>query len=90
MNRIIDSRGSGKTKQLMLYAKEHNAIFVCENPLAMNRKAYDYGIFGIEFMSYSDFIYKDDDERDYVIDELENYVKMYGSHLIGYTLTNED
>jgi hypothetical protein len=35
MIRIIDGRGTGKTSRLMLLAKEHNALFVCDNPDAM-------------------------------------------------------
>jgi len=47
MIRIIDGRGTGKTNRLMLFAKEHNAIFVCANPEAMRVKAEAYGITGL-------------------------------------------
>ena len=50
MIRIIDERGTGKTSQLMLWAKEYDATFICANPKAMKYKAKIYGIEGIEFM----------------------------------------
>ena len=65
----IGGRGSGKTKQLMLAAKENNAIFVCSNPAAMAEKARAYGIVGLNFMSYADAV---GETRDCFIDDLDN------------------
>ena len=56
MYRIIDGRGSGKTSRLLLLAKEHDGIVVCANPNSMREKAHRYGLTGIEFMSYIEFI----------------------------------
>jgi len=39
MIRIINDRSTGKTSQLMLWAKEYDATFVCSNPKAMEYKA---------------------------------------------------
>ena len=93
MIRIIDERGTGKTSQLMFFAKEYNAIFVCSNPLAMKTKARAYGIDGIDFVSYNDFIHNyDPDIQSYVVDELEDFIKSIfssGPQLIGYTLSEE-
>lgn len=92
MFRIIDSRGTGKTGRLLLLAKEHNALFVCANPDAMRVKANAYGIDGIQFVSYYDYILKkyDTDKENIVIDELEVLLKhMLSGHLIGYTLSEE-
>lgn len=93
MIRIIDNRGTGKTSQLMFFAKEYNAIFVCSNPSAMKAKARAYGIDGIDFVSYSDFIHNyDPDIQSYVVDELEEFIKSIfssGPQLIGYTLSEE-
>lgn len=93
MIRIIDERGTGKTSQLMLIAKENNAIFVCSNPSAMKAKARAYGIDGIDFVSYSDFIHSyDPDIQSYVVDELEEFINSIfssGPQLIGYTLSKE-
>ena len=93
MYRIIDERGAGKTSRLMLIAKENNAIFVCSNPDAMRVKAKAYGIEGIEFKSYGDFIHDfDPDITTYVVDELETFIQQvfsFGPQLIGYTISKE-
>lgn len=90
MIRIIDGRGTGKTGQLLLLAKEHNATFVCSNPRAMEYKAKQYGIDGIEFISYEKFSTILTHEKEYVIDELECFVKSaFGNSLIAYTLSKE-
>lgn len=104
MKRIIGDQSSGKTRQLMEYAKANNAIFVCENRYAMESKALAYGIVGLQCMSYYDFLedYSQQHRGEYyqmpafVIDELERFVTY--THIgynwqsfLGYSLTvNED
>ena len=56
MFRLIGDRCTGKTRQLMQYAKDNNAVFVCSNPYSMMQKAESYGIVGLRFMSYSEFL----------------------------------
>ena len=93
MYRIIDDRGTGKTSRLMLLAKENNAAFVCSNPEAMEWKAKQYGIDGIKFVSYGQFVREyDPDIKNYVIDEMEAFVQraIAGPNLIGYTLSKND
>jgi len=94
MYRIIDDRGTGKTGRLMLLAKENDATFVCVNPEAMRVKAKAYGIEGLNFVSYGDFVHTfDPDITNYVVDELECFVKYIfasGPELIGYTLSQND
>ena len=92
MYRIIDDRGSGKTGRLMLLAKEMGAKLVCSNPPAMRSKAYSYGITGIDFVSYEDFICGFVGPEDKVlIDEIEVFANYFtGGKLVGYTLSNED
>ena len=53
-NYVIGGRGIGKTRKIMELAKEKNAIVICKNPAAMERKAAAYGIFGLKFIGYSD------------------------------------
>lgn len=94
MYRIIDTKASGKTRQLMEIAKENKAIFVCSNPRAMEAKAHAYGIVGIEFIDY--FTFLDDrgkEPANYVVDEIEmllHYMFGMNRNLTGYTLTNGD
>ena len=94
MYRIIDSKASGKTRQLMEIAKENKAIFVCSNPRAMEAKAHAYGIVGIEFIDYFTFLDdKGKEPANYVIDEIEmllHYMFGMNRNLTGYTLTNGD
>lgn len=92
MYRIINDRGTGKTLQLMLLAKENNATIACNNPSAMRQKAYNYGLTGINFVSYSAlFSGEIEDHEPIMIDEIEVFVKEYiDGKLIGYTLSNED
>ena len=88
MYRIIDDRGTGKTSRLMLLAKENNATFVCSNPRSMEYKAKQYGIDGLEFMSYGEF--NDYGADKFIIDELDHYlIATLGTGLIGYSITNE-
>ena len=90
MYRIISGRSSGKTHQLMEFAKANNASIACSNPKAMSQKAYAYGITGVNFISYSD-LFTTSYEGKVVIDELETFVHNYiDTNIIGYTLTNED
>lgn len=90
MIRIIDERSTGKTSHLMLLAKEHNALFVCSNPSAMRYKAKQYGIEGIEFISYGQFQTIQPSNQAYVIDELEDFIRSnYSDNLIAYTLSKD-
>ena len=93
MIRIIDGQSTGKTGRLMLLAKENDALFICDNPDAMRVKANAYGITGLQFISYYDYIENnyDTDKENIVIDELEVLLKhMLNGHLVGYTLSNTD
>lgn len=91
MYRIIDKRGTGKTSRLMLLAKEENAIIACSNPSAMKIKAEGYGIVGINFISYYDYVNGNYQKGSMVfVDELDCFVRSLGHNLSGYTLSNED
>lgn len=96
MYRIIDGRGTGKTSRLLLLAKENNGIVVCQNPEIMREKAYRYGLVGIDFISYKEFINKDNNiEKTIYIDNLDTLVgyliiNNYTADFGGYTISNED
>lgn len=95
MTRIIEARSTGKTKRLMELAKAENAIFVCGNAELMCQKAYEYGITGVTFMEYAEFLspYRHTPaDMKYVVDELENFMANIGSYhsqLIGYTISED-
>ena len=96
MYRIIDERGSGKTSRLMLLAKEDGSTIVCSNPRAMEAKANAYGITGLNFIGYFEFLKELHDYSNYYIDELENFLYYFhhyngfAGELKGYTISLED
>lgn len=94
MVRIIEGRGTGKTKRLMELAKENDAIFVCSNPTSMEVKAHGYGIVGITFISYGQYLcnfLRGQEPKKIVIDELDAFLACYSgtSPIIGYTISEE-
>ena len=89
MYRIIDEPGSGKTGRLLLLAKENDGVIACSNPRALRIKAANYGITGIDFISYEDVI-NYHLEKPLFIDEVETFIKQQCNRaFIGYTLTVE-
>lgn len=93
MNRIIDGRSTGKTSRLMLLAKENNGIIVCHNPRALREKAYVYGITGIDYLSYADFIelmIATQIHRPVYIDELDNFLLFLNNNIQGYSLSEDN
>lgn len=91
MYRVIDKRGTGKTRQLLEEAKANNGLVVCEHPEAMRQKAMAYGLGVINCMSYADY-YSDifQKYKTVYIDELEKFLLAFDTRISGYTLTNED
>lgn len=91
MYTIIDKRGTGKTSRLLLLAKENNGIIICQNPPLMQKKAYGYGITGIDFMSYEQYICTDINNltKPVYIDELDLFLKTLDTQIDGYTLSQE-
>lgn len=88
MMKIIKPRGTGKTRELLEFAKDNNAIFVCHNPIMMRRKAIDYGIVGIDIVGYTDI---SNEDCNIVIDELDSFVaEILKCNLLGFTMTTED
>ena len=88
MYRIIDGRATGKTSRLMLLAKENDGIIVCKDPGIMRDKAYRYGITGIEFMSYREFIHSHPTKPVY-IDEVDLFLQSLNSYIDGYTISED-
>jgi hypothetical protein len=96
MVRIINNQSTGKTRQLLTYAKENNCIVVCSIPNRMQDKAVRYGLGYIDCISYEDFIsdHKAGTQTagKYVVDELEKLVMLMfqnGATLEGYCLTTD-
>lgn len=94
MYRIIDKKDCGKTGRLMLLAKENNGTLVCKNPKSMEAKAHNYGIFGINIVSYQEFLTnKNNHYWKVYIDEIDKFLNFaFEDYCIidGYTLSIEE
>lgn len=99
-NYVIGSRSIGKTRKIMEFAKEKNAIIICKNPAAMERKAAAYGIYGINFISYSDILMNVRTDyaggaiypnENFVVDEVKDFMDyLLASNCIGFTQTEDN
>ena len=91
MKQIFDDRASGKTSRLILLAKEAGGIVVCRHPAAMTEKAIGYGITGVDFVSYQDYLnFILSNKKPVFIDELSCFWKYFDPNFIGYTETKEE
>lgn len=85
---IIGENSSGKTRRMLEEAKKNGAIVVCKNPYAMERKADNYGIFGVNFISYEDLDTHILNGDKIAVDELGNFFEhCYGVKLDAFTMT---
>lgn len=91
MKQIFDDRASGKTSRLILLAKEAGGIVVCRHPAAMKEKAIGYGITGVDFVSYQDYLtFILSNDKPVFIDELSCFWKYFDPNFIGYSETKEE
>lgn len=87
---IIGENSTGKTRRMLEEAKKSGATVVCKNPSAMKRKADNYGIFGVGFISYEEMNMGIIDSDKVAIDELGEFFKYrFGVELSSFTLTTD-
>lgn len=91
---IVGTRSSGKTRMMLENAKEKNAIVICRNPAAMERKATAYGIFGLKFHGYDEMttLFHEDmlPEDDFVVDEVAEFLSYFlAAKCVGFTQTED-
>ena len=94
---IVRENSSGKTKELLMFAKENNLLVVCRDAAAMERKAQAYGIYGLGFISYEEIarnnrIYNGSLELNvpFVVDEVESFLSfLFANDCCGFTQTVE-
>ena len=95
MIRIINKRGTGKTKRLLQLAKANNATFVCRDAKSMKLKAHEYGLDGVDIIDYYDALmrgYKPDSSGVF-IDELDGFLCSifgYGGQVKGYSISEDE
>lgn len=88
MTHIIDKNCSGKTSRLLLLAKENKGIIVCKDPERTLDKAISYGIVGIDYMSYEEYLNSGSNKLVF-IDDLDSFLKYFDPNISGYTVTED-
>lgn len=91
---IVRENSSGKTRELLEFAKENNLVVICRDAVAMERKAQAYGIYGLNFFSYEEVACLYDEELElnnsFVVDEVESFLSyFFGNDCCGFTQTVE-
>ena len=92
---IVRENSSGKTRELLEFAKENSLTVICRDAVAMERKAQAYGIYGLVIFSYDDVVYLynegiDFNNYSFVVDEVENFLSFFfDSKCCGFTQTVE-
>ena len=88
---IIGGRGTGKTRKMLEWAKENNAVVVCRNPIAMENKAHNYGIVGLRFVGYNEIGYDNNIvDRKIAVHNLKDFFfYRFGANLDSFTLIDE-
>ena len=85
---IIGTNGSGKTRKMLEEAKKSGAVVVCKHPLHMQSKSSAYGIYGLKFVGYDEFIGNVLYGEKVAVDELSEFVKhCFGVELDAFTMT---
>lgn len=89
-------QGSGKTKELLMYAKENNAIVITRNAYGLREKAYAYGITGLDIYEYAIF-----DTAPFVLEgrkivfhkldeAISGFCEWYNCDFVGATMNKEE
>lgn len=82
--KIINTPGTGKTKQLMALCQEEGATLVCKNPEAMFVKSKAYG-YSINIISYLDFLQTSDyNQNNAYLDDIDEFLEIIGCNCLGF------
>lgn len=85
---FIGKSDSGKTRKMLEEAEKNKAVVICKYPKAMQIKAYEYGLRGIEFAGYDEIGIVLGDKI--VIDEIGDFFSSYfGVDLDSFTMTDK-
>lgn len=88
---IIDGNCTGKTRKMLEEAKKNGATVVCKYPLHMQDKANSYGIYGLNFVSYENFLDDISYGEKIAIDEIGDFMmNCFGVGLDSFTMTVDD
>ena len=88
---IIGENSSGKTRKMLEEAKKSGATVICKHPLHMQSKANSYGIYGLNFISYEEFLRSEYHGKKIAIDEIGDFMtSCFGVELNSFTMTVDD
>ena len=92
MNKFfIDGNCTGKTRKMLETAKESGATVVCKYPLHMQDKANCYGLYGLKFVSYEQFLAGETYGDNVAIDEIGDFMmSCFNVALDSFTITVDD
>lgn len=74
---IIDKNCTGKTRKMLEMAKESGATVICKYPLHMQSKSNAYGLYGLKFVGYEDFLAGSCNGEKVAIDELGDFMAYF-------------
>lgn len=97
MIKVIDKKATGKTGRLLLLAKEQNGVVICGNPDKIRAKAHNYGIVGVDIISYEEYIDFLDGcgndilvNRPIFVDELDSLLRQLDINIKGYSISEDE
>ena len=88
---VSGGRGTGKTRALLERVKSEDAILVCEDTMHMRERAYQYGIVGLNLITYEEYCQCSSDELDkpVYIHDINKLLKRINNQTKGYSVCNE-
>ena len=85
---VSGGKGTGKTRALLERVKAEDGIIVCDDTIAMRERAYNYGITGLNIISY-DELYKckvDSYNKPLYIHDINEFIRHNFPEVKGYSL----
>ena len=93
MYKIVNGKGTGKTKALLVKAHDDGAIVFCKDAESMIERARGYGLLNMDIRNYPTLLELNElwnsDSKVY-IHNIDDFLKFYFGNLVkGYTMTYE-
>ena len=87
---VSGERGTDKTKALLERVKAEDAIIVCDDVIAMRERAYNYGIVGLNIISYEEYCITPSKQldKDVYIHNINDLLKRINPNTKGYSICN--
>lgn len=90
MYKIVNGKGTGKTKALLVKAADEGAIVICADPDKMRERALRYHLLDIDIRSYDEFSLELGTKEDVYIHDIDYFLRVwFGNQVKGYTMTYE-